>query len=214
MAPGIRPCDHSEARAPRAAASTLGASGSPVPESSCLGSPSRVPLLARSYGPARSSREPPPRGQVPYWVRSGLAERGLPELFSREFRERLPAAGCGIAATGARAGRRSASACRAASACAPSSGSGCRRTAAGAASSCAAGSGTLLRLVGAAAADRGDGSQPPHLRGRGVRSAAGGRAGAEESVRLQAGAPARPPPRPAAAAGRCRRRGPRSTGRS
>lgn len=95
-----------------------------------------------------------------------------------------------------------------------SPGSGCKGTAAGAASNRAAGSRSLPRLVGAVAADRSRGSQPPHLRGRGVGSAAGEREGAEESVRLQAGALARPPRRRAAAAGRCRRRGPRSTGRS
>lgn len=165
MAPGIRPCDHREARAPRAAASTLGAPGSPVPESSCLGSPSRVPLLARSAGPARSSRDPPPRGQVPYWVRSGF-RAGPPWSCSRESSARgsrpLPVGSPPLEpkrGAEARAGvlrRRRAL---------PPRGSGCRRTAAGAASSRAAGSGTLPTLVGAAAADRGGGSQPPHLRG-------------------------------------------------
>lgn len=63
--------------------------------------PSLVSLLARA---ASLSRTPPPPGSVPYWVRSRLAKRCLRELFSRDFRDRLPVVAWKISATGARAG--------------------------------------------------------------------------------------------------------------
>lgn len=117
-APGIRRSDHREARAAFAAVSPhpRRPAEHSLPESSCLGSGSRVSLLARSARPARSSRASPPHGQVPYWVRSRLAG-----LLSRESCESLP----GRCLRGvdrvhwSPSGRWSASGCGAASACAP-----------------------------------------------------------------------------------------------
>ncbi|KAM7319140.1 hypothetical protein ACRRTK_022252 [Alexandromys fortis] len=101
MAPGIRQADHKEARVACAAASSSSAPWrSPVPEF-LPRRPNWVSLLARA---ASLSRTPPPHGQVPYWVRSRLAEGCLRDLFSRDFHERLPVVAWRISATGARAG--------------------------------------------------------------------------------------------------------------
>lgn len=192
--------------------------GSAVPREFLPRLPSRVSLLARPARPARSSRgppPPPPRGQVPYWVRSRFAERGPPAaVLARVVREAH--GGC-LWDRGhwSPSGRCSGSRCRAASACAPrgAAAGGPRREQPRAVQPAPR---TLRRLAAADRGPRAARAQPPHLRGRaagsGLRRASG--RGAERAAGCRQGAPARPPPRPAAAAGRCRRRGPRSTGRS
>lgn len=209
-APGIRRSDHREARAAFAAVSSHPRAPSTVSWRVPASAPGAASLFSRDLPVPRALlAHPAPRAGS---ILGKVSAHGA--VLARVLREPprpLPAGGRSRPLEPERALERERLSHGVG---VRSPGSGCKGTAAGAASSRAAGSRSLPRLVGAAAADRGRGSQPPHLRGRGVGSAAGERAGAEESVRLQAGAPAWPPRRRAAAAGRCRRRGPRSTGRS
>lgn len=162
MAPGIRQADHKEARAACAAASSSASWRCSVPESSCLGAPAWS-LFSRELLPSRE--HPPPPGQVPYWVRSRLAKRCLQELFSRDFRERLPVVAWKIWPQ-----EPERALWRERVSCGVGPGSGCRGIAAGAASSRRASSRTLPRLVGAAAADRG---RAPGVAASGAARAAG-----------------------------------------
>lgn len=196
-----------------------------VPGSSCLWAPavalfSRELLLRRSLLP-----NPLPRGGS---ILGKISARGESrELISREDGRRLLFAGSGTATTGASAGAATGAGVQRHGPPSARPGRGCRETPAGAALSLGARSCPLpgsprslrrvqqLQLTGAARAGVCGGLSSRTCAAASARSppAWAGDEGRGAGVGAGGGTSG-PPPRPAAVAGKCLRRGPRSIGRS